>query len=174
MSEPYIGEIRYAGFNFAPQRWMLCDGTLLPISEYEVLYQLIGATYGGDGQETFALPDLQSRIPLHIGSDGFNNYSLGESFGAETVAVNVFQIGLHTHPYRASTGSAVTAAPAKDSYLASNPNQPLYTTDAASLTRLPSNAIAVSGGDGNPHDNLMPYLCLNFIICVEGIYPSQT
>lgn len=174
MSEPYLGEIRYVGFNFAPQGWMFCNGQLLSVSEYDALFVLLGTTYGGDGQQTFALPNLQSRIPLHVGPDGFgNSYALGQSVGTETVALNVTQIGSHTHSYQCSTGGAVTTAPANGSYLASNPNQPLYTADAASLTPLASNAIALSGGGNQAHDNIMPYLCVNFIICVEGIYPSQ-
>lgn len=173
MADPYTGEIRFVGFNFPPQNWMLCDGATLNISEYDTLYALIGTTYGGDGQQTFNLPDLRSRVPLHIGYSGSGNiYPIGERIGVEAVTLDRTQIAPHSHPYLCSAGPAVTAAPANGSYLASNPNQPLYTTDVAIQSPLANNAIAPTGGS-LPHDNRMLYLSVNFIICVNGIYPSR-
>lgn len=174
MGTPFIGEIRPVGFNFPPVGWLLCNGQLLSISEYETLYVLLGTTYGGDGQNTFGLPNLQSRLPLHVGNDGSGNaYVLGQNSGQETVTLNVNQLGAHTHAFQGSTSGATAAIPATGSYLASNSNQPVYTTDTASLTPLANNAIAPGGGNNLPHDNLMPYLCVNFIIAVQGIYPPQ-
>jgi microcystin-dependent protein len=167
MSSPYVGEIRMFGGNFAPVGWMLCQGQLLPISEYETLFNLIGTTYGGDGQNTFALPDLQSRIPLHQGG----GYVIGESLGTETVALTAQQLPSHSHPLSATTDAASSA---------STPVDALANTGAISLYGTPANnvldaAMSPTGavGGSSPHENMAPYLCINFIISLFGVFPSQ-
>jgi microcystin-dependent protein len=166
MAQPYVGEIRIFAGNFAPAGWMFCEGQLLPISEYETLFNLIGTTYGGDGQSTFALPDLRGRIPMHFG----NGFTLAETGGVESVTLTVSQIPSHTHSMLASTdpGSLqtpsgnVTAESANKIYRAGNP----------SVTLNP-NSVGATGGS-QPHNNFQPYLCLDFIISLFGIFPSQT
>jgi microcystin-dependent protein len=169
MAQPYIGEIRMFAGNFAPAGWMFCEGQLLPISEYETLFNLIGTTYGGDGQSTFALPDLRGRIPIHQG----NGFILAETGGVETVTLTVSQIPAHSHALLGSTTIAASTDPANNvggkltvaavfPYGTDNPPQPLS----------PS-AVGSTGGS-QPHNNFQPYLCVDFIISLFGIFPSQT
>jgi microcystin-dependent protein len=176
MSQPYVGEIRMFGGNFPPNGWAFCDGQTIPISENETLFQLIGTTYGGDGQETFQLPNLQSRVPIHMGQgpDG-TTYQIGEAAGVESVTLNTNQIPSHNHTVNAaSTGqqqapaantlpSTVTAASAV------NPHAygPLNTA-----VQLNSGTIGVGGGS-QPHENMQPFLVISFIISLFGIFPSQ-
>ncbi len=165
MSQPYVGEIRMFGGNFAPAGWMFCEGQLLPISEYETLFNLIGTTYGGDGQSTFALPDLRGRLPIHMGS-GFVQSQTG---GVETVTLTTSQIPAHTHTVSATTNSNTASLPGGN-FLASGPdiydqNKPGTNTMAA--------AIGPAGGS-QPHDNFQPYLCVSFILSLYGVFPSQT
>jgi microcystin-dependent protein len=169
MAQPYVGEIRMFAGNFAPNGWMFCDGQLLPVSENETLFQLIGTTYGGDGQSTFALPDLQSRVPIHQG----NGFTLAETGGVEDVTLTVNQIAAHTHPMLASTSAATTADPTGN-VLATAPLATTfpYGTDNP-LTPLAPNAVTPIGGS-QPHTNLQPFLTINFIISLFGIFPSQT
>jgi len=169
MSQPYVGEIRMFGGNFAPAGWMFCEGQLLPISEFETLFNLIGTTYGGDGQSTFALPDLRGRLPVHQG----NGFTLAETGGVETVTLTVSQIPAHSHPFLASqnlaSGSSPSGeVPAKASNAAITP----YGTDTP-LTTLGPSSIGSTGGS-QPHDNFQPYLCIDFIISMFGVFPSQT
>ena len=175
MSEPYIGEIRMFGGTFAPENWLFCNGQLLSISDNDTLFSLIGTTYGGDGQSTFALPNLQSRLPIHVGNDGQgNNYPLGQMFGAETAGLNTNQLGSHTHPLVVSNDQSPQSGPGGN-YLANNPqNISPYTTDTGSLTPLASNGTTAQATTNQPHANLMPYLCVNYIISLYGIYPSQS
>ena len=169
MPQPYVGEIRMFAGNFAPAGWMFCEGQLLPISEYETLFNLIGTTYGGDGQSTFALPDLRGRLPLHFG----NGFTLAETGGVETVTLTVSQIPAHAHPLLSSTNPATTAAPANAVLAAATDVNTLpYGTDAPRTTLHPS-AIGAVGGS-QPHDNFQPYLCVDFIISLFGVFPSQT
>ena len=172
MAQPYVGEIRMFGGNFAPAGWMFCDGQLLPISENETLFQLIGTTYGGDGQSTFALPNLQGRIPIHMGAaSSGTTYQLAESAGVEQVTLTVNQIPAHTHPLLASgdTGNQVNPA---NNLLSNSQGATPYIEDAPTLNM---NAQIVSSVGGNePHSNFQPYLCVNFIISLFGIFPSQT
>lgn len=167
MAQPYVGEIRMFGGNFAPAGWMLCQGQLLPISENETLFQLIGTTYGGDGQNTFALPDLRGRIPIHQG----NGFILAEQGGAEEVTLTTNQIPVHTHPLLASgdVGNQANVA----NTMTSNSNGALpYIEDPPAV---PMNAAAISAvGGSQPHNNFQPYLCINFIISLFGIFPSPT
>jgi len=155
----------FAG-NFAPAGWSFCNGALIPISENDTLFNLIGTTYGGDGQSTFALPNLQSRFPMHVGP----GFTLGQTGGAETVTLNLSQIPAHSHvPLCLSTdGSAGT--PANDLWAASSINQ--FSNVAPTLAMNPV-AIGMTGGS-QPHDNMIPYLAINFILSLFGVFPSQT
>jgi microcystin-dependent protein len=166
---PYVGEIRIFAGNFAPAGWMFCEGEVLPISEYETLFTLIGTTYGGDGQETFALPDLRGRLPLHFG----NGFTLAETGGVETVTLTVSQIPVHTHPLLSAQTAATTSDP-NNAVLAIAPLATTfpYGTDAP-LTSLAPKAVSSIGGS-QPHDNFQPYLCVDFIISLFGTYPSPT
>ena len=166
MGQPYVGEIRMFGGNFAPAGWMFCEGQLMPISENEVLFQLIGTTYGGDGESTFALPDLRGRIPLHQG----NGFTLAETGGAETITLTVAQIPSHSHPLLASNNDATTTN-AGGNVPATTPN---YTPYISANANSPFNAQSITGTGGNqPHENFQPYLCVDFIISMFGIFPSQ-
>jgi microcystin-dependent protein len=155
----------FAG-NFAPAGWMFCEGALLPISEYETLFQLIGTTYGGDGQSTFALPDLRGRAPIHQG----NGVILAETGGAEEITLTVNQIPAHSHPVLAS-GNGAADTHAGNSLLAS-PNVDVYVSSPP-LANMAPQAIASTGGS-QPHNNLQPYLCVSYIISLFGIFPSPT
>ncbi len=169
---PYVGQIMAFGGNFAPQGWALCDGSLLPISQYDVLFSLIGTTYGGDGQTTFALPDLRSRVPLHQGQgSGLSNYVLGQSGGAEAVTLTVGQLPQHSHPAMANSGGGTGSSPSGAVWAGSPTN--IYTAGAAANAAMAATSISASGGS-QPHDNMLPFVTLNFCIAFEGIYPSQS
>lgn len=167
MGQPFIGEIRMVGFNFAPVGWAFCDGQLLSIAENDALFTLIGTTYGGDGETTFALPDLRGRLPLHKSSGN----TLGEGAGVETVTLTVNQIPVHSHPALANSGNGNTSSPA-NAVWARDETLPLYTDQAPTVNMSPQ-AVAASGGS-QPHDNMMPYTVINFVISLFGIFPSQT
>ena len=167
MAQPYVGEIRMFAGNFAPLGWMLCNGQLLPISENETLFQLIGTTYGGDGETTFALPNLQSRIPIHQG----NGFILAETGGAEDITLTVSQIPAHSHPLVASAETASSLNPQNNVISAPLTATPYFaSTPGTALSPL---AVSLVGGS-QPHSNLQPYLCVNFIISFLGIFPSAT
>lgn len=168
MAQPYVGEIRMFAGNFAPAGWMFCEGQLLPISENETLFQLIGTTYGGDGQSTFALPDLRGRIPIHQG----NGFILAETGGAEEITLTVNQIPAHTHPLLASTGTATQISPA-NGVLAASTSVQMYLGINDLPTNLSPSAAGPVGGS-RPHTNFQPYLCVDFIISLFGIFPSPT
>lgn len=167
MAQPYVGEIRMFAGNFAPAGWLFCEGQLLPISENEVLFQLIGTTYGGDGQSTFAVPDLRGRLPIHQG----NGFVLAENGGVEEVTLTVSQIPTHSHPLLAS-GDAANTVNAGGNVLGA----PLTATPFFAATpnlSLAQQAVSAVGGS-QPHTNFQPYLCVNFIISLFGIFPSPT
>jgi microcystin-dependent protein len=167
MAQPYVGEIRIFAGNFAPAGWMFCEGQLLPISENETLFQLIGTTYGGDGESTFALPDLRGRVPIHQG----NGFTLAETGGAEEITLTVQQIPAHSHPLLAASSLGNNGNVAGN--LTSNSNGALpYIEDAPTVNMSPT-AISSVGGS-QPHTNFQPYLCLDFIISLFGIFPSPT
>lgn len=166
MAQPYVGEVRMFAGNFAPAGWMFCEGQLLPISENETLFQLIGTTYGGDGQETFALPDMRGRLPTHQG----NGMTLAETGGVESVTLNTNQLPTHTHAAIASSNNALQATP-QNSVVAQPTVISLYRGGEASASMAP--AIGPVGGS-QPHTNFQPYLCVNFIISLFGIFPSPT
>jgi microcystin-dependent protein len=164
LSQPYVGEIRMFPGNFAPAGWALCDGSLLPISGNDTLFNLIGTTYGGDGQSTFALPDLRGRIPAHMGA----GYTLAEAIGQETVTLTVSQIPAHTHAPQGSSNAGSKSTPAGNVWGASALHQ--FSSAAPAVTLDPA-AVGVAGGS-QPHDNMSPYLVINFIISLFGIYPT--
>jgi microcystin-dependent protein len=170
MAQPYVGEIRMFAGNFAPAGWMFCEGQLLPISEYETLFNLIGTTYGGDGQSTFALPDLRGRTPIHFG----NGFTLAETGGAETITLPAAQIPAHTHAFLGTQNSASDTTPGPTLVAANAFASTItpYGTDAPT-TSLNAQAVTATGGS-QPHDNFQPYLCVDFIISLFGIFPSQT
>lgn len=165
MAQPYIGEIRMFAGNFAPAGWAFCEGQLLPISEYDTLFALFGTTYGGDGLETFALPDLRGRIPIHQG-DGF---VLGETGGVEDVTLTVQQMPAHAHPLLASTAIGSAASP-EGHVLAASGSSNAYRPGPASAA-LSSQSVGPIGGS-QPHTNMQPYLCVDYIISLFGIYPT--
>ena len=165
MAQPYVGEIRMFAGNFAPAGWMFCEGQLLPISENETLFQLIGTTYGGDGQSTFALPDLRGRIPIHQG----NGFILAETGGAEEITLTVNQIPAHTHPMLATDGPATSQRRQRQRAGASPRRVRILRRRRADGTWRP--AIGPAGGS-QPHTNFQPYLCVDFIISLFGIFPS--
>jgi microcystin-dependent protein len=167
MAQPYVGEIRMFAGNFAPLGWMFCEGQLLPISENETLFQLIGTTYGGDGQSTFALPDLRGRIPIHQG----NGFILAETGGAEEVTLTVNQIPAHGHALLASTNPGAASNPGGN-LIAEQANLSVFIEDVLGVNLSPQ-AMASTGGS-QPHTNFQPYLCVNFIISLFGIFPSPT
>jgi microcystin-dependent protein len=169
MAQPYVGEIRMFAGNFAPAGWMFCEGQLLPISENETLFQLIGTTYGGDGQSTFGLPDLRGRLPLHQG----NGFILAETGGAEEITLTVNQMPAHTHQVLATANTASAAAP-QDQVLAASSGATIspYGTDNPTTTLTPLSVTPIGGSQ--PHTNFQPYLCVDFIISLFGIFPSPT
>jgi microcystin-dependent protein len=169
MAQPYVGEIRMFAGNFAPAGWMFCEGQLLPISEYETLFNLIGTTYGGDGQSTFALPDLRGRVPLHQG----NGFTLAETGGAEEVTLTVSQIPAHAHAALGSANPGTGSQP-KNNVLSNlvGATSAAYGTDNPQTTMSAQSVSPVGGSQ--PHTNLQPYLCIDFIISLFGIFPSQT
>jgi microcystin-dependent protein len=174
MAQPYVGEIRMFAGNFPPNGWMFCEGASLPISENEVLFQLIGTTYGGDGEETFNLPNLASRVPMHMGTgpDG-TTYQIGEMAGTEQETLSTQQIPNHTHPLMASNdlalqttaGGNVLATPSTVTVLPYGTDQPTSPMSPQSITPV---------GGSQPHENTQPFLCINFIISLFGVFPSQT
>ncbi len=172
MAQPYVGEIRMFGGNFAPAGWVFCDGSLLPISEYDTLFTLIGTTYGGDGQQTFAVPDLRGRLPIHMGQGpGLgNNYIIGQSGGTESVTLTTNQIPAHNHLMLVSGTAASASSPQGNSLANATPN--LYLRDIPSPTMNSASINPVGGSQA--HENMMPYLCVSFIISLFGIFPSPT
>jgi microcystin-dependent protein len=166
MAQPYVGEIRMFAGNFAPAGWMFCEGQLLPISEYETLYNLIGTTYGGDGESTLALPDLRGRLPIHQG----NGFVLAEAGGTEEITLTVQQIPTHSHPMLASSSIGNTPNP-QGSVLAESSVVSIYQSGNPA-SAMAAQSISLVGGS-QPHTNFQPYLCVDFIISLFGIFPSQ-
>ncbi|MDB5987294.1 MAG: phage Tail Collar domain protein [Nevskia sp.] len=163
MAEPFLSEIKVFSFSFAPKGWAMCNGQLLPINQNQALFSLLGTTYGGDGRVTFALPNLQSRIPLHTGA----GFTLGQNGGEEIHTLSVAELPGHSHLLKATSNPGVQVQPA--GAVLATPTEKLYVaTGAVPLT--PS--VAATGG-GQPHENRQPFLCLNFCIALQGIFPSQ-
>ena len=176
MAQPYVGEIRMFAGNFPPVGWMFCDGQLLPISENETLFQLIGTTYGGDGESTFQLPNLQSRVPIHMGTQAGITYQLAEMAGTESVTLTTQQIPVHTHPHGCSDGNQAANTVDPTNAVASKSDISQFSTagyDNVSQMGTPPLSSDAAGGS-QPHENCQPFLCINFIISLFGIFPSQT
>jgi microcystin-dependent protein len=167
MSQPFVGEIRIFAGNFAPAGWMFCEGQQVPISENETLFQLVGTTYGGDGQENFNLPDLRGRLPMHQG----NGVILAEQGGAEEITLTVSQTPAHAHPLLATTAVGTAASP-QNSLLAASGSSNVYRA-GPSAAALSNQTVGPVGGS-QPHTNFQPYLCVDFIISLFGIFPSPT
>lgn len=165
--EPTLGEIRIFAFNFAPRGWATCDGQLLPIQQHQSLYAVLGTTYGGDGRTTFALPDLRGRTPRHVGPAN----QLGSKGGSETVALTVEQIPSHSHTLGVVAGAADTDDPA--GALPATHESPAFATGSTSSEALATDAIPVSGGQGQGHENMQPFQVLNICIALQGIFPSR-
>ncbi|HYI42408.1 MAG TPA: tail fiber protein [Sphingomicrobium sp.] len=171
MAQPYVGEIRMFGGNFAPAGWAFCNGALLPISENETLFQLIGTTYGGDGESTFGLPNLQGRVPIHMGQGpGLQNYILAEAAGVESVTLTTQQIPSHQHALLCTSGPATDPNPQND-LMAEQTAVSAYQSQPAQAPPM-APAISPTGGS-QPHENMQPYLCVSFIISLFGIFPQQ-
>jgi microcystin-dependent protein len=173
MAQPYVGEIRMFAGNFAPNGWMFCEGQSLPISQNEVLFQLIGTTYGGNGQDTFNLPNLASRIPIHMGTgpDG-TTYQIGEAAGTEQETLTIQQIPSHTHPLTGGQIQGNVGTPA-NAVLAETPGGIKPYIEDVPAVAMNAGAISPAGGS-QPHENTQPFLCINFIISLFGVFPSQT
>jgi microcystin-dependent protein len=170
MGQPFVGEIRMFGGNFAPAGWQFCDGSLLAISENDVLFALIGTTYGGDGQNTFAVPDLRGRVPVHqFQGPGLSNRIIGELAGTESVTVTSQQLPIHSHPVQISSNTGTTGTPSAGVTLGVA-DVDLYIAESPAVNM---NAGSISSvGGSQPHSNIQPYLAVNFIISLFGIFPS--
>lgn len=170
MSEPFIGEIKIMSFNFPPKGWAMCNGQVLPINQNQALFALLGTTYGGDGRQTFALPNLQGRVPTHVG-DGL---TLGERGGETSHTLSIAELPTHSHIVNGSPNNASVISPTGN-YLATTPGNdyvaPPQPGTGGNTTLMPTTLTTVGGNQ--PHDNLSPYLVLNFCIALQGIFPSQ-
>jgi microcystin-dependent protein len=164
VSEPFLSEIKIVSFNFSPKGWAMCNGQLLPINQNQPLFALLGTTYGGNGQTTFALPNLRGQVPIHFG----NGHTLGETGGSTSATLNIQQLPTHLHTLSASPTNADVPVPTGSFFGGANNAY----TSAANLTTLDSRTVSNVGGS-QPHNNMMPYLVLNFIIALQGIFPSR-
>lgn len=171
MSSPYVGEIRLVGFNFAPVGWNLCDGSLMAIADNSTLFNLIGTTYGGDGQTTFGLPDLRGRVAVHQGSHIGTSFIIGQLSGQEAVLLTTAQLPSHSHAIEAVSSAGNLTSPSLGLLAASAAGE--YIATASATSSLSSLSVSQAGG-GQTHDNMQPYLTMNYIISLYGIYPSQS
>ena len=173
MSDPFVAEIRIVGFNFAPRGWATCDGQLISISQNTALFSLLGTSYGGNGQTTFALPDLRGRAPMYWGQGaGLSLRDLGESAGSPTVTLLGSELPAHTHSVSGTSTGGSLASPANNLW-AAGPGRsppPLYQSGAPNAAMLPTGPT----GGGQPHNNMQPYLCLMFIIAMQGVFPPRS
>jgi microcystin-dependent protein len=165
MSEPFLAEIRIVGFNFAPRGWALCDGQILPINQNQSLYSLLGTTYGGDGRTSFALPDLRGRVSVHMG-DGFQ---LGSKGGEDNHTLNMAEMPMHKHELKATNDNASSTSPGNNVLARSGVN---FFRDLTTPTSLNANAVT-NRGSGQDHENMQPFLALNFVIALQGLFPSR-
>jgi microcystin-dependent protein len=177
MADPFVAEIRIFPFNFAPKGWAFCNGQLLPLSQNTALFSLLGTTYGGDGKSTFALPNLQGSAPMQPDTangsgPGLSSHDLGESSGSATVTLLVSEIPFHTHTVSGSGGPASLQAPAPDRVIG-RANNPVYLDTPGNLVAMAPQSLSLAGGDA-PHNNLMPYLTLNFNIALQGVFPPRS
>jgi microcystin-dependent protein len=177
MAEPFVGQILLVGFNFAPVGWHFCDGTLLPIQQYAALFSLIGTYYGGNGTTNFALPDLRSRVPIGVGQgNGLSSYQMGQAAGVENVTLVASQMPLHNHLINADNAPATPVQPPANNYLAagtaSGRPADIYSASLTSPSTLNPNAVSSAGGN-QPHTNIQPVLAMNYIIALQGVFPSR-
>ena len=177
--DPYLGEIRMVGFNYAPQGWAFCDGSTLPIAQYTALYSLLGTAYGGNGTTTFGLPDLRGRVPIDQGNGpGLSSYVMGQRAGSESVTLTIPQMPAHNHAFNADASLGLTANPSNANLAQvviptqDEPGSSFSTGTPANPAVLSNGSISVQGG-GQPHSNLQPFLVVNFIIALQGIYPPR-
>lgn len=171
MSEPFLAEIRIVGFNFAPRGWAFCDGQVLPINQNQALFSLLGTMYGGDGRTTFALPDLRGRVPMHLGSsNGGGAIQQGQKSGQESITLATAEMPQHNHVMQASSsdGNSTNVGNA----LLARENGGIYLASAASPVQIQAGMIANAGGS-QAHENMQPYLALNFCIALQGLFPSR-
>ncbi|WP_039966140.1 phage tail protein [Roseobacter sp. MED193] len=169
MSEPFLAEVRMVGFNFPPRGWAFCDGQILPINQNQSLYSLLGTIYGGDGRTSFALPDLRGRTPIHVGE----GHTLGQKSGAETVTLTAAEIAAHSHAAQAISTQGNNASPQGRLLAAeADPEMAYRDPEAGSMTALRSGTIANAGG-GQAHNNMQPYLVVDFCIALQGLFPSR-
>ncbi|MBF5040970.1 phage tail protein [Aggregicoccus sp. 17bor-14] len=177
MADPFVAEIRMMPFNFAPKGWAFCDGQILPLSQNTALFSLLGTTYGGDGKSNFALPNLQGNVPMHPGQGpGLSLHNLGETGGSQTVSLLQSEIPAHTHALMGSSLPGEGNDPGPSVVLASPGAVPLYNVGSpgpVQPTTLAPQALTPAGGD-QPHNNMMPYLTVNFCIALQGVYPPRT
>jgi len=175
MADPFVAEIRIYAFNFAPKGWAFCNGQLMPLSQNTALFSLLGTFYGGDGKSTFALPDMQGNAPMHPGQGpGLSLHDLGETGGSETVTLLESEIPSHTHTLRANFNIGDVNDPSPARSLARSSTGFLYQSNtSANLTPMSDQALAPAGGS-LPHNNMMPYLTLNFCIALQGVFPPRT
>ena len=167
MAEPFLSEIRIMSFNFAPKGWAMCNGQLLPINQNQALFSLLGTTFGGNGQTNFALPNLQGKAPIHVGS----GHTLGENGGVQNHTLTIAEIPTHVHRINVSDAAATVAIPNSSSYFANSAPSTVYTTGTGSLVAMHPQTVSTVGG-GQPHLNMQPFLILSFCIALQGIFPS--
>lgn len=173
MSEPFVGEIRLLSFGWPPAGWAVCDGQLFSIAQNPTLYALIGTQFGGDGKQTFRLPDLRGRVPVHCSVT--NDYYVGQMFGSETVTLTTETMPAHNHAVTATTKLGTTGRPSDEVVLATSPGGPLYSDQTKTTDRLAmASGTVTETGDGEAHANMMPFLCVNFVIALTGLYPPRS
>ena len=172
MSEPFLAEVRIVGFNFAPRGWAFCDGQILPINQNQSLYSLLGTTYGGDGRTSFALPDIRGRTPIHVGrSNGGGNHGLGQKSGEETHTLATNEMPEHRHLFNASTQDGSTADPT--GHVLARILDLAYVNDGTGSKIQMSSQAVLNVGGGQAHNNMQPYLALNYCIALQGLFPSR-
>ena len=175
MAEPFLGEMKINGFNFAPKGWATCDGQILPITQNSALFSLLGTYYGGNGTSTFALPDFRGRTPMHWGQgSGLSGYSIGENGGAEAVSILVGQMPSHTHTLGGASSAGAVINPSGAMYATAPAGATVYGAAQGQSTSLAPGTIGTSAGGSVPHQNMQPFLTLNFCIALAGIYPSRS
>lgn len=175
MSSPFVAEIRIFPFNFAPKGWAFCDGQILPLSQNTALFSLLGTTYGGDGKSNFALPNMQGNAPMHPGQGpGLSLHDLGETGGSDTVTLLESEIPSHSHAFNVANNNALVQLPGPSVSIARARNAEIYqNVTNQNIVQMNDNTIAPAGGD-QPHNNMQPYLTLNFCIALQGVYPPRT
>ena len=173
MADPFVAEIRIFGFTFPPKGWAFCNGQLLPISQNTALFSLLGTVYGGDGKSNFALPNLQGSAPMYYGQgSGLSDYDQGQSGGSQTITLLQSEIPVHTHQMSANSFAGDNIVPGPNISLAGSSGGNAYAAPSGNLSQAAPQALAVAGGDA-PHNNMMPYLTLNFCIALQGVFPAR-